>query len=191
MNRTEFTTGAQQLEIVIGNDVVRVPANYVRFEYQRNSATADQLDLVYLFPELVGYSENQKPLFNATGNDSKLVHISLRKRKLSLDMSNRLQPIYNQLFEGQPSKGPESLILQPLRSGSGYDGEVLAIGQVNQQNWVARCQTPQSNMRPVCIRDVFVGRELSALYSFPLHMLKNWRGINQATEKFLKDIVYE
>lgn len=191
MNQTEFTTGTQQLEIVIGNDVVRVPANYIRFEYQRASATADQLDLVYLFPEMVAYSESKKSQFNATGNDSRLIHISLRKRKLSLDMSNRLQPIYAQLFEGQATQGPDNLTLQPLRAGSGYDGEILAIGQMNQKNWVARCQTPQSNMRPVCIRDVFIGRELSALYSFPLHMLKDWRQIDLATEKFLKDVVYE
>lgn len=190
MNRTEFTSSTAPLEIVVGNDVFRIPANHVRFEHQRNASAVDQLDLVFLFPDIAGYSSAQKAKFNATGNNSELVHITLKKRKLSFDMSNRLTPIYKQLFEGPAQNGPANLTLQPLRSGSGYNGEVLAIGETPQQKWVARCQTEESNMRPVCIRDVFVGRETSALYSFPLHMLEHWETIEKKTLEFLKNANY-
>lgn len=190
MNRTEFTANTQKLEIVIGKDVVRVPANHVRFAHQRDSSTADQLNLVYLFPQTIGYLETQKAAFNAAENDSTLVHITLRKRELSFDMSRRLQPIYTQLFEGASQTGPDGLVMQPLRPGTGYDGEMLAISQNTTKQWVARCQTQESNMRPVCIRDVFVGQELSALYSFPLHMLKDWRRIENTTQEFLKSVIF-
>ena len=186
MNRTEFTSDTKLLEIQVGDDLIRIPANYVRFGNQRKTPVTDQLDLVYSFPELSGYSQARKSVFNTSGNESSLVHVSLRQRKLSFDMSNRLTPIYSQLFEGSPRAGPAGLIFQPLRTGSGYDGEILAIGNNNGRKWVARCQTPQSNVRPICIRDIFVGRSISALHSFPHHMLESWIEIENKTTEFLK-----
>ena len=187
MNRTEFTSSTAQLEFTMGTDVLRIPANHVRFEHQRNKTSLDQLDLVFLYSQMSGYSNTHKASFNATGNESRLIHLSLRKRELSYDMTNRLSSVYRQLFEGAPTAGPAGLILQPLRPGSGYDEEVLAIGEYGSQKWVARCQTPQSNVRPTCIRDVFVGRNISALISFPLHMLAEWKAIEKKTLNFLKN----
>jgi len=53
-------------EIVIGNDVLRLPANVIRFETQRVSGVQNAVDIYFAWPGMEGYSEAKRDIFNQT-----------------------------------------------------------------------------------------------------------------------------
>ncbi len=55
--------------MVIGNNVIAVPANIIRFEQARRDGIASRLDLYLRYPEMDGYSDAARDDFNHTGNE--------------------------------------------------------------------------------------------------------------------------
>lgn len=186
---TGFTSDTRRVQIIIGNDVVKIPANLIRFENQRDKDTLSQVDLLMLWPNGEGYSlENQKA-FRETGEDQKLIFMSFMPRKIQFDMDGRLAPIYLKLFVGEPTAGPSGLTFQPLRRGAGYDGESLALFANDEEVWVARCQEGKTSTIPTCLRDIHIGRGLSLRYRFPRKMLKDWRNIEKLVRRMAKEFL--
>ncbi len=171
---TGYTADTNVLQVVLGNDVLSIPANLIRFKQQRNTATPEQIDLALLWPSGTGYSEQDKDRFRQTGPEQSILFVKLTKREMALDMSQRLEPIYRKLFEGPARPGPAGLTLQPLQAGSAYRGEDLAIYQHAGGLWVARCHNPEATDNPTCIRDINLGQDLSMSYRMPLRLLAQW-----------------
>ena len=181
--QTGFTTESTAYQYSIGRDKLNIPANMMRFERQRINANPEQIDLAVLWPSGSGYSLDKKAEFEKTDISRKVLFLTLEKRGMTFDMSDRLIPIYTTLFSGPPKQTEYGLVFQGLKSGSGYDGEILAVSQTplpgRKEFWVARCQRANSTVDPVCLRDIFVGNNLSLRYRFPLQLLQNWREIEQ------------
>ncbi len=175
--QTDFTGDTQIRQIILGNDVLNIPANFIRFEKQRNSDTLDRVDLAILWPDGSGFSQANSVEFQNIGPAPNILFISLHKRKLGLDMSGRLESVYSKIFAGPKTAGPAGLYFQPLKQGTGYDGEQLAIFKDENLTWVARCQDNSAPTRPTCMRDIFLGESLSLQYRFPRHLLKNWLSV--------------
>lgn len=171
----DFISDRSLLQIVIGNDVLDIPANFTRKASQREGETADRLDLVMLWPDGSGYSEERAPLFREEAGRTRRVLITLSKREMAQDMSERLNTVYRELFHGPAQDAGAGLQLQKLREGSGYDGEVLAVS--SDGTWVARCETDPDNKSATCMRDVHLGRSLTVRYRFARELLDNWREI--------------
>ena len=177
ISRTDFTNDNSTRQFVIGNDVLNIPLNHMRFGQQREKSVLEQADLAMLWPSGDGYGQKHVEAFKETGPDRRLLFITLSKRAMPFDMTGRLEPIYVKLFDGQPTQGPAGLQFQSLKPGKGYDGEQLAIFAEGNEVWIARCQTVEQSTSPTCLRDVFLGNDLSLRYRFPLALLKHWRGI--------------
>ena len=170
-------------EIVLGNDVLAVPENMIRFEEARRPGVTNRLDLYLRWPELEGYSEATREAFNHADGSRELIFVTFHKRLMSRDMSGRFEPIYTALTEtGAP--GPAGLELRPFRSSAGYLDEVLAVGPIDGrgERFVARCLTGQQaadSLAP-CERDVHLGEGLSVNYRFPEHLLNDWDSLDRA-----------
>ncbi len=177
ISQTGFTTDTALRMVIIGNDVLNIPANFIRFESQRDKPTLEQADLALLWPSGEGYSTENAALFQESGENSQLIFITLSGRKMRFDMTGRLQPIYLKLFEGPATNGPAGLKFQTLKKGSGYDDERLAIYAQGGEVWAARCQNESAPTSPTCLRDVFLGKGLSVSYRFPKDQLESWRAI--------------
>ncbi|MGI9354980.1 MAG: hypothetical protein ACR2PF_07455 [Rhizobiaceae bacterium] len=175
MQTSDFTADRGILQIVIGNDVLDIPSNFTRKASQRDGETADRLDLVLLWPDGSGYSEERAPLFRGKAGRSRRILITLSKREMAQDMSERLKSVYRELFDGPAQDTGAGLQLQQLREGSGYDGEVLAVSR--DGNWVARCETDPDNKSATCMRDIHLGQSLTVRYRFARELLDNWREI--------------
>ena len=186
---TDFTVDTKLKQIILSNDVLNIPANLIRFERQRNSDTLDRIDLAILWPDGSGYSQKLSTDFQNTGLTTNVIFLSLVKRKLSLDMSGRLGSVYSKLFAGEKTAGPAGLYFQPLKQGSGYDGEQLAIYKDENLTWVARCQDSSAPTRPTCMRDIFLGESLSLQYRFPRHLLKHWLKIENLVLKKIGEML--
>ena len=63
-----YTDDTTVHEVVIGNNVIAVPANIIRFEQARRDGIASRLDLYLRYPEMDGYSEAARDDFNHTGS---------------------------------------------------------------------------------------------------------------------------
>lgn len=170
-------------EVVIGNDVITVPSNMIRFERARRDGIASRLDLYMRWPELDGYSEAARDVFNNAGGARQIVFLSFEERIMSRDMSGRLDPIYSRMIERPGTSGPGGVTLYRFTEKSGYMNEVLAVApRKGQPPFVARCLSgpaAEESLAP-CERDVQVGGNLSLSYRFPAELLSSWEKLDAA-----------
>ncbi|WP_019170403.1 hypothetical protein [Pseudaminobacter salicylatoxidans] len=170
-------------EIVIGNDVLSVPANAIRFEKARHDGVASRLDLYLRWPDMDGYSQAARNDFNNAGGFRHILFLSFEERMMSRDMSGRFAPIYAALIEqpGMPDKG--GVTLYDFKEKSGYVNEVLAVAtRPGDTPLVARCLSgpaAEESLAP-CERDIHLGRQLSLTYRFPREFLPEWPQLEAA-----------
>ncbi len=178
-----YTDDTTQHEIVIGNDVITVPANVIRFDRARRDGIASRLDLYFRYPEMDGYSPATRDDFNDAGGRRNIVFLSFEERMMSRDMSGRFEPIYKSLIQQPGKPGPDGTTLYDFTEKSGYLNEVLAVApRPGQTPFVARCLSGPSardSLAP-CERDVQVGANLSLSYRFPRELLANWQALDAA-----------
>ncbi|MBB4008012.1 hypothetical protein [Allorhizobium taibaishanense] len=177
----------------IGLDRLRIEENAVRFERQRHDGVLSRVDLALLWPEMRGFSEVDRLRFDDIRQSSGLIFLQISQSTMSRDMSGRLEPIYKQLFEGDPEPGPYGLTAHRFRAGSGYDGEILYTAtRPGMPDFAIRCLvnggTKGQDDGPAldaCQRDIHVGHDLSVLYRFSRQKLADWRRIDDAVAAFV------
>jgi hypothetical protein len=177
------TDDATLHEIVIGNNVMSVPANMIRFEGARQSGSATRLDLYWHWPDLGGYSSDARDAFNHEGGSREIVFVTFEERVMSQDMSGRFEPIYKGLIEDRGRAGPAGLVVHRFKESAGYGDEVLIVGERGHgRPFVARClwgEAAAISLAP-CERDVHLGRHVSMTYRFPAELAPQWRELDDA-----------
>lgn len=174
-------------EIVIGQDVLALPANVIRFETQRTDGAQGAVDLYFAWPQMEGYSKALASVFNQNVSAANLIFVRASQATMSRDMSGRFEPIYKRIIEGTPMSAPGGLSAWRLKPGAGYAGELLYTGEDGRDEpYVVRCLV---NTRPSdaefstytgCQRDIMMGEDLSITYRFSIDLLPHWREIEQA-----------
>lgn len=173
-------------EIVIGNNVITVPANMIRFERARRDGVAARLDLYLRYPQMNGYSETARDDFNRTGTGKNIVFLAFEEQVMSRDMSGRFAPIYSALIAQPGRPGPGGTTVFDFAESSGYLNETLVIAErAVGAPFVARClkeSVAEQALAP-CERDILVGERLSLTYRFPRQMLADWQELDAAVAK--------
>ena len=173
-------------EVVIGNNVIRAPANAIRFETSRRDGVAERLELYLHWPDMQGYSAGTRADFNHADGSRRILFLTLSERMMSRDMSGRFEPIYRSMVRAPGSPGPAGLTLYNFDPKSGYVDEVLAVAERRDADpFVARClngENAAASLAP-CERDVHLGDGLSLTYRFPLELLADWRKVDAAVLK--------
>ncbi|MGX5803538.1 hypothetical protein ACWGS9_20145 [Bradyrhizobium sp. Arg314] len=169
-------------KIVMGNNLISVPANFIRFDQARRDGIASRLDLYLRYPEMDGYSTAARDDFNHA-TTRKIVFLSFEPRMMSRDMSGRFAPIYSALIEKPGTPGPGGTTVYAFAEKSGYLNEVLAVAErPGKDPFVARClsgPSAEESLAP-CERDIQVGDDLSLTYRFPRELLANWPALDAA-----------
>lgn len=170
-------------EIVIGNHVLRVPSNEIRFEQARRSGVAISLETYLRWPQMTGYAADAHDDFNHVADSRNIVFVSFREQSMSRDMSGRFAPIYEALIEKPGTEGPAGLTHFRFHEKAGYLNEALVVAaQGGPAPFVARCLVGKAaaiSLAP-CERDVAVGGGLSMMYRFPERLLADWRKLDAA-----------
>jgi hypothetical protein len=170
-------------EVVIGNNVLAVPANAIRFERARHDGVASRLDLYLRYPTMDGYSKAARSDFNREGAGKNILFLSFETQLMSRDMSGRFAPIYSALITQPGTPGPGNTTIYGFKEKSGYLNEVLAVAQrPGKEPFVARCligPSAEQSLAP-CERDVHVGDNLSLTYRFPHELLADWQALDSA-----------
>lgn len=168
-------------EIVIGNNVLSVPANEIRFKDERRSGVTGQLEVYLHWPDMNGYTDAARDDFNNANNTQNIIFISFREQAMSRDMSGRLAPIYNALISKPGVPGPGGITFYAFKEKSGYLNELLAVAEgINGTHFVARCLNAEAAKMSLaaCERDVHVGQDLSLTYRFSKSLLSDWRRLD-------------
>ena len=189
IEQSEFTSDTSVQQIIIGNDILDIPANYIRFARQRKRDVLDHIEIILLIPDGEGYSDEKTEQFRETSAGGDLVFLTILKRKMSEDMSGRVDTIYAKLTEPDIEPGPAELVFQRFKKGKGYDGEVLALHHGEGFVWAARCQSNVETISPTCLRDINVGETLSARFRFSTGRLKDWRLIEGMVRQKISDFL--
>jgi len=169
-------------QIVMGNNLISVPANFIRFDQARRDGIASRLDLYLRYPEMDGYSTAARDDFNHA-TTRKIIFLSFEPRMMSRDMSGRFAPIYSALIEKPGTPGPGGTTVYAFTEKSGYLNEVLAVAErPGKDPFVARClsgPSAEESLAP-CERDIQVGDDLSLTYRFPRELLADWPALDAA-----------
>lgn len=174
----EYTSDRSMRNIVISNSALQIPANFIRFEDQREASTLKRVDLYFLWPSGEGFSEDRRDEFTKSNLDWDLIFATLSEREMPFDMTGRMDEIYRDLFEG-PSLGQTfGLTIQPLAKDSAYAGEYLYYEEGVQSPYVTRCVEGKAGVyQATCLRDIHIANGLTMSYRFPAKHLENWRQI--------------
>lgn len=170
-------------QVVIGNNVIAVPANAIRFAQARRDGIASRLDLYLRYPQMTGYSEAARDDFNHTGTSKTIIFLTFEQRMMSRDMSGRFAPIYSALVTQPGIPGPGGTTVYGFNEKSGYLNEELVVGKRSgKEPFVARClsgPSAEESLAP-CERDIHVGEDLSLTYRFPKELLGDWQALDMS-----------
>ncbi len=169
--------------VMIGNNVLAVPANTIRFASARRDGPAPRLDLYLRYPSMDGYSDAARDDFNGRGARKNVLFLAFEPQMMSRGMSGRFAPIYQSLIEQPGAPGPHGIILYAFKAASGYLNERLAVAyRPGREPFVARCLSGESARETLapCERDILVGDGLSLTYRFPEELLGDWQALDQA-----------
>lgn len=169
-------------EIIIGNNVLSVPANAIRFKRSRQDGVAGRLDLYLHWPGMEGYTNAARRDFNHAGNVARILFLSFGEKTMSRDMSGRFEPIYRSLIVEPGTLLSEGLVEYRFTEKSGYLDELLVVAERQDGPFVARClsgPSAEESLAP-CERDIHLGEELTLAYRFPRDLLAGWRELDEA-----------
>jgi hypothetical protein len=182
------TDSTELRQVIIGQDVLSLPDNMIRFEQQRRTGRAEIVSIYLSWPGLRGYSREEASIFSSPKRPDRLIFVDFTQSVMSRDMSGRIEPIYQKLFEGGPLQGPAGLTIHKLADRSGFASERLLTARMpDGRTYAVRCILPASPVLSTaadCQRDVQVGRDLTMLYRFSSLLLDDWQKIDSAMTAF-------
>ncbi len=177
----EETASTTPIEVVIGNDVLNIPANAIRFRQQRAAGIHDRIDLYLRWPALDGYRADADADFHSETVNPNLILVSLTPRAMRLDMSGRVEPIYSQFLEGPAEAVGHGLAKRALATSGGYVDEDLYFEENSPYPYASRCIRMGSPVgTPYCLRDIHLGRNLTVTYRFHVSLIGDWMAIEAA-----------
>lgn len=183
------TTSATANDLFIGQDHLRLPSNVIRFEEQRTTGVVERADLYLTWPDMQGYTDETRALFNDVNHPESLLFLEISQSTMSRDMSGRLGPIYQHLFDGTPLPGPAGLERHRLKDNSGYGDEVFFTADRDGTTpYTVRCmlpKAPEMSTSADCQRDIHAGRDLVVLYRFSSQLLPQWQAIDSAVANYV------
>lgn len=189
--RAGHTSSRESVDVFIGQDHLRLPANVIRFESQRVTGVVERVDLYLTWPALEGYSDETRHVFNDVDQPEKLIFVQIAQSTMSRDMSGRLEPIYRHVLEPNPQPGPAGLTRYDAKPSSSYAGEVFFTApRPDGPSFALRCLLPESPAASTsadCQRDFHAGKDLSILYRFSAKLLPEWQAIDASMERFVRD----
>ncbi len=184
------TFNTSPVEIVIGNNVLDVPANLIRFAYQRRSGDHEKLDLYMHWPDLSGYNEDLARDFNDLEDMSRIIFLTLEPRLMAYDMSGRIKPIYERYFVGSEESIGHGLVRRKLNGDAGFLDEYLAYETESPYPFSARCVEEGSTIgAPICIRDIQIGENLTLTYRFHSSYLADWLRMDQSIRSRIQRLI--
>ncbi len=183
------TTSTAPTTLMIAGERLKIPANAMRFDSQRAGGTLERADLYLLWPQMEGYSTRYRQYFNDAGTAEKMVFVTIRPSSMPMDMSQRLQPVYQRLVEPEASRLSNGLTRFKFAGTTRYVGELLFVGdRIGQDPFVVRCleEAAFPAGSRTCMRDISFGGNLTVDYRFSAALLPHWKELDAAIRGYVE-----
>ena len=148
----------------IGGRDLEIPLSWFRYAEQRVEGFARQIDLQLLLP----LGKNAAPV---------PVEVTLLPRSRVRASASLLDGVYLHQFQPvEMNDGPAGLIGKPLEQRDGFAGETIWYDALSADPFVAKCAAPVAEGTAArCLRTVYLGPGLAAVYAFGADVLENWK----------------
>lgn len=161
---------------MLGSTNLNIPAAWMVGELPPSGGFAKQIDLSLNLP---------------LGPDG-----AMRKVDLTLTQRSRVRPsaslldgVYLHEFMPEQLNGPVGLVGKPLKPSEGYENETVWYDPISSSPFVAKCQAPVVQGRPgQCLRAVYLGSGIAAIYGFPDDVLPNWKKFDAEMHPLLTEM---
>jgi hypothetical protein len=140
-----------------------LPVTWLREDAERTAGFAKQVEIGLELP---------------LGPDAGLreMTITLVPRSRARPSASLLDGVYLHQFRPEQLNGPPGLIGKPLAAVQGYAEETVWYDAISASPFVAKCIAPVAEGQPGrCIRTVYLGAGVAAIYSFDEDVLVNWK----------------
>jgi hypothetical protein len=148
----------------IGGKDLEIPQSWFRYAEQRVEGFAKQIDLQLVLP---------------LGPDAApaIIEVTLMPRSRVRPSARLLDGVYLHQFQSaERNDGPLGLIGKPLQQKDGFEGETVWYDPLSVDPFVAKCVTPVAEGTEArCLRSVYLGPGLAAVYAFSVDVLENWK----------------
>jgi hypothetical protein len=160
----------------LGGRELSVPVAWLREDAERTAGFAKQVEIGMRLP---------------LGPESapREIDVTLVPRSRARPSASLLDGVYLHQFMPEQLNGPPGLIGKPLIAAEGYAQETVWYDAISAAPFVAKCIAPVAEGRPGrCIRTVYLGPGIAAIYSFDEDVLVSWRQFDKALEPSLSQI---
>jgi hypothetical protein len=170
----EDLTGA--VSRTLGGRELTVPKAWLREDAERSAGFAKQVDIGLVLP--LGPEAATRE-----------IGITLVPRSRARPSASLLDGVYLHQFMPEQLNGPPGLIGKPLMPIEGYENETVWYDAISAAPFVAKCIAPVLEGQPGrCIRTVYLGTGVAAIYSFDEDVLASWRLFDAAVQPSLRQI---
>lgn len=160
----------------LGGRELTVPAAWLREDAERSAGFAKQVDIGLFLP--LGPEAATRE-----------IDVTLVPRSRARPSASLLDGVYLHQFLPDQLSGPPGLIGKPLVPTEGYRHETVWYDAISAAPFVAKCMAPVAEGQPGrCIRTVYLGPGIAAIYSFDEDVLMNWRQFDAAVQPSLRHI---
>lgn len=153
-----------------------LPQSWLRGDDGGATSFAKQIDLTLALPL-------------GPGGQRVDVDVSLMPRSRVRTSASLLDGVYlHQFTEAQVSSMP-GLVGKPLSGNEGFAGETVWFDPISANPFVAKCSPSPDETRPAdCLRTVYLGPGIAAVYAFPASALPQWRHFDDLLAPLMKSI---
>jgi hypothetical protein len=150
----------------LGGRELTIPASWLREDALRSEGFAKQVEIGLMLP---------------LGPDAapRKIDLTLLPRSRARPSASLLDGVYLHQFMPEQLTGPPGLIGKPLIAAEGYANETVWYDAISAEPFVAKCIAPVSEgASGRCIRTVYLGPGIAAVYAFDEDVLVNWRAFD-------------
>ena len=156
-------TTAEMLTRTLGSTTLTIPTAWSVGPADASGGFAKQVDLKVTLP------------LGPNGAE-RVVDVTLTQRSRVRPSASLLDGVYLHQFLPQQLTGPVGLIGKPMAANDGYEGETVWYDPLTSSPFVAKCQAPiVADDVGKCLRTVYLGSGIAAVYAFDDDILPNWR----------------
>lgn len=160
----------------LGGRELTIPAKWLREDAERTEGFAKQVEIGLVLP--LGPEAAPRE-----------IDVTLLPRSRARPSASLLDGVYLHQFLPEQLSGPPGLIGKPLVAADGYANETVWYDALSAAPFVAKCIAPVLEGQPGrCIRTVYAGPGIAAVYSFDQDVLDNWRAFDTVVQPLLKQI---
>ena len=147
----------------LGGADLEIPRSWFRYEEQRVEGFAKEIDLRLELP----LGLEGKP---------QAIEVTLVPRSRARPSASLLDGVYLHQFLPEQLSGPPGLVGKPLAPTEGYANETVWYDALSAEPFVAKCSKPiAAAATGQCLRTVYLGPGIAAVYAFPEPALQHWR----------------